>query len=188
VTDWWADSAAWASAVGTVSATAAALYVALRGWRDAAAERADREAAQARLIVMEKDSGTSFKITNLAAVAGGLVLTVARGIPAAARASVTAARLATATAATRAIRVNCDANPFDVGTGTMEAPHSIGMGFWGCTSTSPPITSVPRTSVAENTTYTTLQPSAAYPWTPPTRLSAGKAHAGTAGASGSPQP
>jgi hypothetical protein len=65
VTDWWADSAAWATAVGTISATVTALYIASRGWREAAAEREDREAAQARRVVMDDNEEGSFKITNL---------------------------------------------------------------------------------------------------------------------------
>lgn len=64
MTDWWGDSAAWATAVGTISATITALYIASRGWREATAEREDREAAQARRVVVDNDEG-SFKITNL---------------------------------------------------------------------------------------------------------------------------
>jgi hypothetical protein len=64
VTDWWSDSAAWATAVGTISATVTALYIASRGWRDAAAERDDRDAAQARRVIVEESEEGSFKITN----------------------------------------------------------------------------------------------------------------------------
>jgi len=39
MTDWWANSAAWATAVGTGSAAVVALYIASRGRRDAAVER-----------------------------------------------------------------------------------------------------------------------------------------------------
>jgi hypothetical protein len=39
VTDWSADAAAWATAVGTGAAAVAALYIANRGWREAAAQR-----------------------------------------------------------------------------------------------------------------------------------------------------
>lgn len=67
MTDWWADSAAWASAVGTIGATVTALTVAWRGWRDAAAERADRDAAQARQVVVTAISGTTMQVTNFSA-------------------------------------------------------------------------------------------------------------------------
>ena len=64
VTDWWADSAAWATAVGTISATVTALYIASRGWREAAAEREDRDAAQARRVVVDDYENGTFKIIN----------------------------------------------------------------------------------------------------------------------------
>jgi hypothetical protein len=63
VTDVSGDLAAWFSAVGTFSATVAALYIAQRGWREAGAERLHRDAAQARQIVMEQN-GTTIEITN----------------------------------------------------------------------------------------------------------------------------
>ncbi len=65
MTDWWGDSAAWATAVGTIGATITALYIASRGWREAAAEREDREAAQARRVVVDGNGKGSFKIINL---------------------------------------------------------------------------------------------------------------------------
>ena len=65
MTDWWADSAAWASAVGTISATVTALYIASRSWREAAVEREDRDAIQARRIVVDDNEKGSFKIVNL---------------------------------------------------------------------------------------------------------------------------
>jgi hypothetical protein len=52
MTDWWAVSAAWASAVGSLAAVIAALYIAGRGWRDAAARETS---AQARLIHCHTD-------------------------------------------------------------------------------------------------------------------------------------
>jgi hypothetical protein len=64
VTDWWGDSAAWATAVGTISATVTALYIASRGWREAAAEREDRDAAQARRVTVDDNQEGSYKITN----------------------------------------------------------------------------------------------------------------------------
>ena len=65
MTDWWGDSAAWASAAGTISATITALYIASRGWREASAERDDRDAAQARRVVVDGNGEGSFKIINL---------------------------------------------------------------------------------------------------------------------------
>jgi hypothetical protein len=71
MTDWWSDSAAWASAIGTIAATSTALVVALRAWRDTEAERkardaerADRDAAQARLIVVSSPNGASIEVSN----------------------------------------------------------------------------------------------------------------------------
>jgi hypothetical protein len=80
VTDWWSDSAAWATAVGTISATITALYIASRGWREAAAEREDREAVQARRVVVDDNGKGGFKIINLsdAPVLEVGVLTAAR--------------------------------------------------------------------------------------------------------------
>jgi hypothetical protein len=63
VTDWWADSAAWATAVGTGAAAFVALYIANRGWTIAANERADREAVQARQVVISPSEG-ALRITN----------------------------------------------------------------------------------------------------------------------------
>ena len=64
MTDWWADSASWASAIGTIGATVSALYIALRSWRDAAAERADRDAAQARQVVINYLKSAVVEVTN----------------------------------------------------------------------------------------------------------------------------
>lgn len=47
VTNWWDVSAAWASAAGSFAAVAVALYIATRGWRDAAAREVR---AQAQLV------------------------------------------------------------------------------------------------------------------------------------------
>ena len=64
MTDWWADSAGWATALGTIGATVTALTLAWRTRQDAAAERADRDAAQARQVVLRDLPGTSMRITN----------------------------------------------------------------------------------------------------------------------------
>src|ERR1035441_194765 len=64
MTDWWADSSSWASAIGTIGATVPALYIALRSWRDAAAERADRDAAQARQVVINYLKSAVVEVTN----------------------------------------------------------------------------------------------------------------------------
>jgi hypothetical protein len=63
VTDVSGDLASWVSAVGTIGATVAALYIAQRGWREAGAERLHRDAAQAQQIVMEQ-KGATLEITN----------------------------------------------------------------------------------------------------------------------------
>jgi len=42
----------------------AALYIASRGWREAAAERSDRDAAQARQVVMRDQRSSTIEITN----------------------------------------------------------------------------------------------------------------------------
>jgi len=63
VTDLSGDLAAWLSAVGTIGATVAALYIAQRGWQQAAAERIHRDAAQARQVVMEQ-KGATIEIIN----------------------------------------------------------------------------------------------------------------------------
>lgn len=63
MTDVSADWAAWVSAAGTISATAAAVYIAQRGWKDARTERLLRNAAQARQVVMQQD-GATIKIIN----------------------------------------------------------------------------------------------------------------------------
>src|SRR5690242_3151441 len=47
MTNWWEVSAAWAGAAGSFAAVIAALYIARRGWRDAAAREMR---AQAQLV------------------------------------------------------------------------------------------------------------------------------------------
>ena len=47
MTNWWEVSAGWAGAAGSLAAVAVALYIAVRGWRDA--ERREIQ-AQARLV------------------------------------------------------------------------------------------------------------------------------------------
>lgn len=63
VTDVSGDLAAWLSAVGTISATVVALYIAQRGWQESAHERINRDTAQARQVVMEQ-KGAAIEITN----------------------------------------------------------------------------------------------------------------------------
>jgi hypothetical protein len=54
MTNWWDVSAAWAGAAGSFAAVVVALYIAMRGWREAA----DREIrAQARLVHCYTDWG-----------------------------------------------------------------------------------------------------------------------------------
>ena len=47
MTNWWEVSAAWAGAAGSFAAVAVALYIAVRGWRDAASREIR---AQAQLV------------------------------------------------------------------------------------------------------------------------------------------
>ncbi len=62
----WAVLGTWAGAIGSISAATAAVWIALRGWRRADAERRDREKAQARLVVsrLEPSATERFSVTN----------------------------------------------------------------------------------------------------------------------------